>query len=381
MGNPTRIVERISLNALAGVRAEDIDEANGVIRNVAICGETSENGRKYPTEVMSRDFKKYEGAAVNFDHLDETPGAARKFEDRGGWLSDVHTGSDGRPRATLNVLKSDARSPKVFELAKRNSRAFGLSHVAYCKTRFENNIEIVESIESIESVDIVADPATNKGLFEGKTQGKSTVSKISLKKFGERFGPKWGPKKWGDFTKLCEDMGSTYADAAMVSEPAAEVETPDLKTALMEALSPLLDEAFESGDATKAAAAVKDFVKLHSKHTGKSDAGGSTEASTDAAEESRKQAATAEATAFREAHALCESMGFFPPAADLGIVARTPHTERKGVAERLKKLAEAGASAPISQGRDQLGGAAPTQAKESKTNSAPKLTEGSPYYE
>jgi hypothetical protein len=137
-----------------------------------------------------------------------------------------------------------------------------------CETkRGKDGREVVEAIKSVESIDLVASPATTKGLFESKG---TAVNRISLKQYAERRGPALGPDTWGAIVKLCKEMGDDFADAPVMDEPPADAAPEgDLKTALMSALAPMLDEAFDSGDVSKLVSALKDFVKLHAKHTGK----------------------------------------------------------------------------------------------------------------
>ena len=142
--------EQFAGTPLEGVAASDINEAEGYIDNVVVCGFVSKNRRKYPRKTFDRDFAKYEGAKVNFDHKPHA--AQRDFDDMGGWLSHVRQGDDGRPRARLNVYKTDRRAAKVFEAARRNPTSFGLSHMALCETsRDRDGFEVVESIDSVQS--------------------------------------------------------------------------------------------------------------------------------------------------------------------------------------------------------------------------------------
>jgi hypothetical protein len=253
----TRVTER-TRTPFAGTR---VNRDAGTIAGVLICGFESANGRDYPASVFRRDFKAYEGAPVNCDHARDAT-----VDRRIGWFTDVAPGDDGRPRGVLNVLKEHPMAARVFEAAERNPALFGFSHVAMCETkRGRDGREVVEAIKSVESIDLVASPATTKGLFESK----GTAVKISLKQYAERRGPALGPDTWGAIVKLCREMGDDFADAPVMDEPPADAPADgDLKTALMSALAPMLDEAFDSGDVSKLVSALKDFVKLHAKHTG-----------------------------------------------------------------------------------------------------------------
>jgi hypothetical protein len=365
-----RLTERVSTSALSG-GVGDIDEAAGLIRNAGLCGLVSENGNDYPLAMQQRDHVKYEGAKVYFDHTDERTG--RKFRDWVGVVrrpSCVASGSRGE----LDLFKSDPNVPKLLEALRKCPEKFGMSHVAQCKTRRENGRNVVEGIEAVESVDIVLNPATNpKGFFRHESKG-AAVAQISLKTFGERFGPKWGPAKWGAFATLCEAIGDV-ADAPVMDEPAADApEGGDLKTALMAAITPMLDEAFESGDGTKVCAALKDFIKLHAKHTGKGDGKPADDkpADDDAAEEAKKRPKT-----YAGYIAEAKSFGLKAPTADDVTFLEGAPTQagRRAYCERVAgMLAEA--DRPRSGGRPPGSGPAP-DAKKTGPDGRP-LTESVP---
>lgn len=156
-------VVRISERVSAPLSACRVDEEAGTIGGVLLCGRTSKNNREYPPEVHARDIGKYEDAKVFFNHSRN----GRTFEE---WVGVVKGAaiSEDRPRGRLELFKSDPRVPKLLEVARKCPDKFGMSHVAVCRTRRgPGGTEVVESIESVESVDIVLDPATTRGLFEG----------------------------------------------------------------------------------------------------------------------------------------------------------------------------------------------------------------------
>ena len=342
-----RLTERVS----APFTGSRVNREAGTIDGVLICGFESANGNDYPEAVFRRDFAVYEGAMVNCDH-----GREATVDRRFGWFTGVKPGTDGKPRGTLNCLKSHPMFGRVMEAAERNPALYGFSHVAQCETARHNGRNRVEAIKVCESIDLVAQPATTKGLFESKG---GAVATISLKKFVERFGPKWGAKKWAAATKLCEDIGDT-ADAPVMDEPAADATEGDLKSALMAAITPMLDEAFESGDAAKVCAALKDFIKLHSKHTGKAEPKDGPPADDDAAEESKKRPTLAGLLAEAKAAGIAK-----PTLEDAAAVEGIPTAAgRKVVFERFAataKLTEA--ETPRSSGKQPGSGPAPGQKK------------------
>src|SRR6516162_3416852 len=94
-------IQRVTERTAAPFAGCHADRERGVIHNVLICGTASANGRDYPVSVFKCDYAKYEGRPVNCDHGRETT-----VERRFGWFSNVRPGPDGRPRGTLNCLKS-----------------------------------------------------------------------------------------------------------------------------------------------------------------------------------------------------------------------------------------------------------------------------------
>lgn len=136
-----------------------------IVKNVKVLGTISKNGRKYPLPVMEKALAKYENAIINIDHSTEP----RKFSDRFGRLKNVKMAEDG----IYGDLEVNDKHPMygAFDyFVKHDPQAIGLSHAAIAKTRMDREgVEIVEEITDVESVDLVANPATNKGLFESYT--------------------------------------------------------------------------------------------------------------------------------------------------------------------------------------------------------------------
>lgn len=325
-----------------------------IIRDVLLCGPTSANRRRYLREAFAGDrVKKYNGRPVFLNH--GTGGAPRQYESRIAKVINARHRADGMPVGDLEVRPKHPYAEAFLDDAENDPTSVGMSHVAHCQTRLgKDGWDDVHAVSHVESVDVVLDPATTKGLHE---QTGSRPVKISLKQFVARFGAKWGAHKWAAATMLVEEMGDMGA-APVMDEPPADVADGDLKSALTSALMPMVEEAFETGDATKAMAALKDFIKLHAKHTGKAEpkGSGSEGGGGSGSEEGRKPLDGA----ITEAFAVCESIGFKPDLADLNIIAASSADRRKAVAERLKKASEGTAAPekPNSAGRHRIDPAA-----------------------
>ena len=237
-----------------------VDREAGHIDGVLICGVQSRNGRDYPTSVLSRDYARYEGAAVNCDHADESTVGRRL-----GWFSDVKPGADGRPRGRLNLLKSHPMSAAVFEAAERNPSLFGMSHVAVCGTKRINGRETVESINKVLSIDLVADPATTKSLYESY---HPTGQPMKLTTYCEQVAAKWPAV--AERLKIVREMDG-MGDVSMDSPPdmAAGPDDP-VKAAFSQAMHALVDQ-FDGGSLEGPAllSKLKTLMKAAEKMNGK----------------------------------------------------------------------------------------------------------------
>lgn len=285
-----------------------------VIEGVLLCGPTSANRRRYLTKAFEGGrVQRYNGAPVNLNHGKGPDG--RPYQEQIGIVQNARLRSDGMPVGDIAVNPKKPYAEAFLWDAKHQPKACGMSHVAHCETTAgKDGWDDVTELVRVESVDVISagNAATTRGLYENRG---SAVAKISLKVFVERYGPKWGPKKWSAAAKLCEDMGAV-ADAPVMDEPPADdAGEGDLKTALMNALAPILDEAFESGNSEKACSALRDFIKMHAKHTGKGDAGGGkSEPEPEPEEESTKRPTNAAVLAE------CAAKAFNPTAVDLCIL-------------------------------------------------------------
>ena len=142
-----------------------VDRDQGVIHNVKILGRESRNGREYPDATMARALPLYEGAKVNINHgLGSEP---RNYEHRIGQLKNVHAAHDGL-YADLHFNPKHALAEQLMWDAEHSPENVGLSHNVVARTARRGSKVVVEEIDRVNSVDLVADPATTKGLFENQ---------------------------------------------------------------------------------------------------------------------------------------------------------------------------------------------------------------------
>jgi hypothetical protein len=149
-----------------------VDRDKGVIYGVKVLGWESKNGRRYLPEDVRRKVHLYDGVPVNIDHP-LRPGETRDSDARFGRLVKPRYESDGL-NADLEFLKCHPMAPRICEAAARMPEVFGLSHNADGETRLEAGVTVVTSIEEVRSVDVVTQPATTDGLFEGHRRTRRT---------------------------------------------------------------------------------------------------------------------------------------------------------------------------------------------------------------
>ncbi len=144
-----------------------VDSSQGVIRKVKVLGPRSRNGREYTRQAMEQAAALYEGVRVNLDHPDHHQvSRQRSLAQQLGVLRNVKLQADG-VYGDLFLLTSHPLAGMVMEAAAKMPNTFGLSHHAEGKLRTSGDKTVVESILGVHSVDLVQQPATVAGLFEG----------------------------------------------------------------------------------------------------------------------------------------------------------------------------------------------------------------------
>lgn len=243
---------------LKTITADRVDREAGVIYGVRMGGLLSKNKREYIPEAYKKAIRDgmYEGKPCNIDHVKE--GEQRPVASRFGvWHAvEYREKPEPGPYGNLHYIKSHSLANNVCEAAERKelNSAFGMSHDAYggnCRPGVNGRV-IVESIESVKSIDLVADPATTKGLFEHKEPVmKQTILQLIESACNFPFQKK--------------EIAKLQKDATIANRLAEEVEHEDGKTAV-ELATLALDELAvhlvrESEDCTKQISAVKQAKK------------------------------------------------------------------------------------------------------------------------
>jgi hypothetical protein len=145
-----------------------VDTAAGAILGVKVLGPRSKNGRIYTEQALSGGAQLYEGVKVNVNHPKGAPSAPRDYQDRLGTLQDIEYRVGEGLFGTLRFNPKHALAEQIAWDAEHSPGNLGLSHNVEARTVRRDGETIVEAVLKVLSVDLVADPATTAGLFEGR---------------------------------------------------------------------------------------------------------------------------------------------------------------------------------------------------------------------
>ena len=168
-----------------GVR---VDRAAGVIRGVKILGLRSRNGRVYLPEALVQAAPLYEEAKVNLNHPKGHPARPRDYQDRIGAIRNVAVREGEGLFADFHFNPKHALAEQLAWDAEHAPANVGFSHHVEARTARRGDDVVVEAILRVESVDLVADPATTRGLFEGRpgTAAEPDLAALSVEMLAAR---------------------------------------------------------------------------------------------------------------------------------------------------------------------------------------------------
>jgi hypothetical protein len=143
---------------------------DGVIVGCKILGTQSKNPSPrnflYPESTREAAAGLYEGVVCNVDHHET--GSHISYRDRIGAFKNVECRQDGL-YGDFHFNPKHALAEQLCWDAENAPHNLGFSHVADGKINRSNpNAPVVEQIKAVESVDLVANPATTRGLFESE---------------------------------------------------------------------------------------------------------------------------------------------------------------------------------------------------------------------
>lgn len=177
LATATKSTERLQEFTASTGQPLRVDRDKGIIYGVKVLGHKSSNGRTYLPEAVSSAAKLYEGAKVNVNHVRGSTGP-RDYQDRIGVIRGVRSEHDGL-RGDLHYNPKHVLAEQLAWDAEHAPENVGLSHNVEGRTSRKSGHTLVEEIVHVHSVDLVADPATNKGLFESENRTmKLTIAKI-----------------------------------------------------------------------------------------------------------------------------------------------------------------------------------------------------------
>ena len=150
-----------------------IDKKNLVIKDTVILGPISLNGRIYPATTQEKAKPLFEGAKAYLNHPKIGDIAdARQVQDLIGEHKNIRTVGE-KTVSDLYLVDTPLVREWVIPIAESKPHLFGNSIVARGKMiKDKSGKVVVEEILAVRSVDVVAEPATTKGLFESKNFAK-----------------------------------------------------------------------------------------------------------------------------------------------------------------------------------------------------------------
>lgn len=167
MNSTTPIRETISMGLPKSWKRTEADGDSPLIPKVKLCGPISLNQRDYDWRgPLKSDVPKYESCVININHK-KKPYEPRDFEERFGIIKNPVVEGDALHGDVVYNPKHPW-APSFEWWAEHCPKAVGFSHSIEAKTKLNRTTgrEQIEGIVRVESVDLVADPATVKGLFE-----------------------------------------------------------------------------------------------------------------------------------------------------------------------------------------------------------------------
>jgi hypothetical protein len=146
-----------------------VDRESGVIHGVKLLGLESRNGRSYLPDALVSAIPLYEEAKVNVNHPKGNPASPRDYQDRIGVIRNVSMQTGEGLFGDFCFNPKHALAEQLIWDAEHAPENVGFSHNVEARVGRRGDRVTVEAITRVQSVDLVADPATTRGLFESAT--------------------------------------------------------------------------------------------------------------------------------------------------------------------------------------------------------------------
>jgi hypothetical protein len=156
--------------------AMHIDRQSAVLRGVKLLGLESRNGRSYLPDALAQAAPLYEDAKVNVNHPKGNPCGPRDYQDRIGVIRGVRVTANEGLFGDFHFNPKHALAEQLIWDAEHAPENVGFSHNVEARTTRRGERVVVEAITRVQSVDLVADPATTRGLFESADEAKPAAA-------------------------------------------------------------------------------------------------------------------------------------------------------------------------------------------------------------
>ena len=208
-----------------------VDRQAGVIRGVKILGLQSRNGRQYLPEALAKAVPLYEGAKVNVNHPKGSPLTPRDYQDRIGVIRGAVLKPNEGLFGDLHFNPKHVLAEQLAWDAEHAPENVGFSHNVQARTSRRDDGLLVEEITRVQSVDLVADPATTRGLYEQNQPAAGTEEITSPAQVQQLRAELDQLRKERD-AALLEQQIAEELSAASVAEPlVSELFRQQLRTA------------------------------------------------------------------------------------------------------------------------------------------------------
>lgn len=159
------------------LKESNFDDENLVIRNASLLGAVSANGYTFTETAMKDAAKLLENGVQYLNH----PQSESEDRDISKLVSSVKNvrfvSGESKVRGDIHFVDTPHIREEIFPRLKHFKNKVGNSIVGEGISESREDGEFVTSLHAIESVDLVTDPATNRGLFEGIKPKKSKENK------------------------------------------------------------------------------------------------------------------------------------------------------------------------------------------------------------
>jgi hypothetical protein len=200
-----------------------VNRESGVIEGVKVLGLMSKNGRSYLKETVARAASLYEGVRVNVNHPNGNPNQPRDYRDRMGTIRNVRVEQgDGGLRADFHFNPKHALAEQLIWDAEHAPENVGFSHNVEARVSRKGDKVIVEEISRVQSVDLVADPATTRGLFE---QDETPIRKESTLEWNDITEATLAANRPEVVKAIADKVLAEHAESEAVKAKDAEMKT------------------------------------------------------------------------------------------------------------------------------------------------------------